>query len=87
MFPAVFFLCSIDFNTPKNPMSTTESQARKAFSEASTKLQSALSEYTAARTQLAKITGELHAIDSKVSLTFKANNGTVQGANITLTDC
>ncbi|MDZ4236937.1 MAG: hypothetical protein U1A81_02155 [Hydrogenophaga sp.] len=68
-------------------MNSTESQARKAFKEASTKLQSALSEYTAARTQLASITGELHAIDSKVSLTFKANNGTVQGANITLTDC
>lgn len=68
-------------------MSTTESQARKALSDASKQLESALSQYTAARTQLANITGEFQAIENKLSLTFKANDGRVQGANITLTDC
>lgn len=68
-------------------MTSTESQARQAFLDASTKLESALSQYTAARTKLASITGEMHAIDNKLSLTFKAGNGAVRGAQITLTDC
>lgn len=68
-------------------MNITESQARKAMLEASNKLQSALSQYTAARTQLSSITGEFHAIDNKLSPTFQANAGTVRGTDITLTDC
>lgn len=68
-------------------MNATESQARQEMADASNKLEAALTTYTAARAKLAGITGELHAVDNKLSLTFKAKDGKAQGATITLTDC
>lgn len=68
-------------------MTSIESQTREALRIASSKLESALSEYTAARTTLAGITGEFQTTDHKVALTFRTQSGAQGRANIILTDC
>lgn len=64
-----------------------ESQARAAYVSANRKLEAALADYTQARTELHKITGEFAAVDQKLSLQFNTRTGQAQTAEITLTDC
>ena len=68
-------------------MVANESQARAAYVSANRKLEAALAEYTQARTELHKITGEFSAVDQKLSLQFNTRTGHAQSAEITLTDC
>ena len=50
----------------------TETEARKAFTNARTDLQGALKKYDAARIALHRITGEFHGADQKLSLQFSS---------------
>ena len=68
-------------------MFANESQAREAYVSANRRLEAALAEYTQARTELHKITGEFSAVDQKLSLQFSTRRGQAQTAEITLTDC
>lgn len=68
-------------------MFANETQARAAYVSANRKLEAALAEYTQARTELHKITGEFAAVDQKLSLHFNTRTGQAQTAEITLTDC
>ena len=68
-------------------MFANETQARAAYVSANRKLEAALAEYTQARTELHKITGQFSAVDQKLSLQFSTRTGQAQTAEITLTDC
>ncbi len=68
-------------------MFANESQAREAYVSANRTLEAALAEYTQARTELHKITGEFSAVDQKLSLQYSTRSGQAQTAEITLTDC
>ena len=68
-------------------MFANETQARAAYVSANRKLESALSEYTQARSALHKITGEFSGTDQKLSLQFSTDSGQAQTAEIKLTDC
>ncbi len=68
-------------------MFANESKARAAYVSANRKLEAALADYTQARTELHKITGEFAAVDQKLSLQFNTHTGQAQTAEITLTDC
>lgn len=68
-------------------MFANETQARAAYVSANRKLEAALAEYTQARTELHKITGEFSAVDQKLSLQFSTRSGKTQTAEVVLTDC
>ncbi len=68
-------------------MSTQETQARQGFTEASKKLEAALTEYTAARKRLHAITGEFVGADHTATLQFTVAEGRRGKAEIQLTDC
>lgn len=68
-------------------MFSNESKARAAYVSANRNLETALAEYTQARTELHKITGEFTAVDNKLSLQFSTRTGDTKTAEIHLTDC
>lgn len=67
-------------------MFANESKARAAYVSANHKLETALSEYTQARTELHQITGEFAAVDNKLSLQFSTRTGESKTAQIQLAD-
>jgi hypothetical protein len=68
-------------------MFANESKARMAYVSANRKLETALAEFTQARTELHQITGEFAAVDNKLSLQFSTRTGESKIAQIELTDC
>ena len=67
-------------------MFATESKARAAYVSANRKLEAALSEYTQARTELHKITGEFSGADQKLSLQPSTTRGQATAGDTTLTN-
>jgi len=68
-------------------MFANESKARTAYVSANRKLETALAEFTQARTELHQLTGEFSAVDKKLSLQFSTRTGQAHTAEIQLTDC
>lgn len=68
-------------------MFANESKARTAYVSANRELETALAEFTQARTELHQITGEFAAVDNKLSLQFSTRTGETKTAEIQLTDC